>query len=401
MEDTFNYTFFPKDRVDQQIAEIIQACEGLYDYEAVKKIINKTLHNSTNFSLLFDNKTPTFYLYRITTGKFKDFNNRDHKHFSYYQDKSSAPRGRANIYGHPVFYAAFDPLTAMREMQHCFVSGEVIYVSEWKVTITKNILASLFLSTSQTNKSSVLATALVNSQRDYAKKMMSKLPEPYLEMLHHACMRVGDLFTLEGDQHYNITSALAHDTLYDAKSQNINISMLLYPSVARGQEGINFALHPDFVDSSMIQINSIYKLRIRDTLGVDAKFDVLERAIIDEGLNIYWKKPAVTIKSVDYDSAVIWTVNNTSFSGTTAIKMSINKSTWLVGDYLKREVDKHLLKGLANTDMGYEEGIFSKPKEIRMEVLMESVLGCKVETDNGSSDIKYMKVPFTYEHNYL
>lgn len=81
--------------------------------------------------------------------------------------------------------------------------------------------------------------------------------------------------------------------------------------------------------------------------------------------------------------------------------MSINKSTWLVGDYLKREVDKHLLKGLANTDMGYEEGIFSKPKEIRMEVLMESVLGCKVETDNGSSDIKYMKVPFTYEHNYL
>jgi hypothetical protein len=396
-EHGINYTIFPKEITDHKIQKIIQDCHGLTEFTEIIKIIDTTLYNRLSFSIPFDSKSAPLYLYRITQA-YPDFDENISKCYSY--PNISKENGRAHIVGSPVFYCSLDPSTALKEMKENLKVGETFYLSQWVVEFNETVLAQSLLANTSTDKGTSPISSIVKSQYEQSKEMFTKVPDNIADWFHYASLKIGDLFTLPGKENYHITSSFAHDILYESRKQNINVSMLAYPSVVTNHNGINFAIHPNLVNSSMMQLQKILKLEVQKIEEDGIKVSMSMKGI-EKNKNIKWQKPAILLQNVKYEDIQIWTTNNFTFTGQAALSMSINKSTWSVEAYIKREINKHLLSCLVEYECSQnDKNPDFEPSDRKMEFLMESISGCLIDTPEGPSDIKYMKVPVFYRNEY-
>ncbi|WP_313103115.1 hypothetical protein [Empedobacter sp.] len=73
------------------------------------------------------------------------------------------------------------------------------------------------------------------------------------------------------DNDYGLSSTLSHDVFY--ASHTYATDMLIYPSNQSNKLGVNFGIHPNFVDNSMY----LHRLYIVEPLNIDiinSKFEI-------------------------------------------------------------------------------------------------------------------------------
>lgn len=400
-QQSFNFRFFSKQEIDKKFNDVIQQCSNLESFEKVIAIINDIFYNRLLLMLFFDKNTPDLRVYRVSR-IYEGFDPIFKKSFSYPPDPKL---GRANLKSVPVLYCSFDPATALREMKSVLNSGETLYVSEWRIKFTQEVYAHTVLINSKTLTEKLSASELIKNQLDHANKLVQKAPEFVGEGLKQFLLRIGDLFTLPNEKFYNITSAYAHDALYEAKKKGGNISMLLYPSVVSGHDGINFAIHPDFLNSSMMELNKVFKLKVNEVNDNGINVSVSEKGIMNSDGIIDWKKPTITIKNIDYDKIGIYTHDKNMFSGAEALNMPINNSSRTVNDWIKGELNKvDLLSSLIQ--IPFNDNVFEfNSAEREFNLIFQISHGSKIETKNldpknGCNCINYVQLPITYIDNY-
>ena len=143
-------------------------------------------------------------------------------------------KGRANLIGYPVFYAATDSRTSMREINA--IDGDEYFVSVWEKNPEVPIQIALY--TLHASKETDLGNWVKDAMRFTMKKMQT-LPKNRATFSHAMKLRSA-LFTSET---YDISSKISHKLLYD-RSQAADA--IIYPSVV--EEGrCCFAVLPSFV----------------------------------------------------------------------------------------------------------------------------------------------------------
>lgn len=396
---SFKYTIFSKEEIDKRFNSILEQCSTLSSYEEIIKTINAVFHNRIILMHEIEPNSPDMLVYRVTR-EFKGFDSKAIKSFSYNPEQNL---GRANLKGFPVFYCSLDPSTALKEMKSVLSLGEELYISEWHIKFTEPVYLHSVMINSKTENKTIFASELIKNQLANVDKLVEKQPQEVREGLKQFLLRVGDLFTLLGEEHYKITSAYAHDALYGIKMKGGGNSMIMYPSVANGHKGINYAIHPDFVNSPMMRLNKVFKLKVNNVGDDCVNVTLSEKGLNTEGL-VEWKKPNIRIKEIEYNKIQIWTHDKNTFIGEDALKMSINKSSRLVEDYVKDELNKfNLIDGLK--EIPFTDDIFEFNYAERKHLLiMQSEHGCKIETNSknkeGCNCISHIQIPIIWIEGY-
>lgn len=397
-KEKFTFRFFKKEDIDKKFESIIEKCKDITDNEVIIKIIDETFHNRVITGLPLEANYPKFHVYRVTR-VYKNIDIAKARAFSYPKNQSL---GRANIAGFPVFYGAFHHAVALKEMKEEVLANadEILYLSEWEVELSQNILAHPLLMNSKTIVGDGMASKVAKPQLEQMLKGVNKTGiKEVSDGFRQLLIRLGDLFTLDGEKHYNITSAYAHDILYSAKKKGVNISMLMYPSVETNHQGINFALHPEFADSGMMKLKTVLKLNVIKVADNNISVSISERGFGDSDGNIDWRLPSKTIKQIDYDNCVIFTYNNNMFTGKEALAMNINNSEKTVKDYLKHAMDAYSLNALG--EIPFEDDIFSfTGAERKHTAILKCNKGSVIATKDGPSSIRFMKVDVEWIEDY-
>lgn len=403
MEDKpqkFEFTFFSKEEIDQKFNSVLEQCASLDSYEEIIKTINDTFYNRMLLVMPLNEELSDFFVYRVSR-VYEGFDPKLKSSFSY---PPNPKRGRANLKDKPVFYCSFFQATALREMKEVLNTKETLYVSEWRVKLTKETFVHSILINSRTDDSTLITHQIMKNQLDIATKMVSGIPEAYSVGLKQLLIRIGDLFTLPGEENYKITSAYAHNALYELKEKGGVISMLMYPSVASNHNGINFAIHPDFVDSSLMELNKVLKLEATKVDKDGIKISVSEKGVLNNQGNVEWKKPTIRIKEIEYHNVQIWTHDKNTFKGEEALNMFINNSLRQVKDHIKDELSKvDLIEGLKQ--IPFTDDVFEFTFAERKHLLLIKLNhGCKVNTTNqsksGCNCISHFQVPISWTEDF-
>ena len=107
-------------------------------YEETKKVFTDALGILPK--LVVPNANISAPIYRVTNGLFLGFDSSKISYFSH-PPANYCRKGRANLDGHPVFYAALSADTALRELKNSnnqpLQRVDIVYISSWE--IDKNI----------------------------------------------------------------------------------------------------------------------------------------------------------------------------------------------------------------------------------------------------------------------
>jgi hypothetical protein len=393
------YKFFSKEQVDQQFNLVLERCQGLTDYDQIRQTINKTFYNFPLLGEPFDQGDRSMYLYRVTP-VYPNIDILHPRSFSY-PPKEKTTLGRANLAGCPVFYGALNPITALREMKNVLKPGETFYLSEWKIDFTQETVAHTLFNNTVTTSSKVLATKSAQHQMELVSQLLKDVPDSAKEGFKQLLIRLGDLFSLPGKENYNVTSAYAHEVLYESHERGLpwTVSMLIYPSVEVNHNGVNVAIHPRLVESDMMRLTQVIKLTVNSVDEGKVQADISERAKPNELYQLDWRLPSYTIKSVDYDKCAIKTYNNTIYVGQQALDLRINNSHLTVRDYIKDTIDKYAMNAVSS--MPFDKKIFDFDSgEHTRSIILKCKQGSQINTDEGLNSIELMQVPVTWIDDY-
>jgi len=180
-----------------------------------------------------------------------------------YPPMSSTKLNRCNFPKYPVFYGSNNAMTALVEVvrnddyekkRYC-ISRWTIYQTDDEVLIQPYLFGHLhadniFSELQETLKvkiKEIFNNGLTNEQEEGLKL--------YLKFM-------ADIFI--NDDSYNLSAFFAHRRFY--APHNLQTEILIYPSVQTLHKGVNFAIHPNFVDTKMfasrfyiVEINSFNK----------------------------------------------------------------------------------------------------------------------------------------------
>ncbi|WP_167596617.1 hypothetical protein [Leeuwenhoekiella sp. ZYFB001] len=249
--------FFTKQEIDQQFKRIDKEINGSMSFETIIKKFSDITHNSVYPCITLEPNSPKINIYRITK-TWSTFDENNPNDFSYNKDGAN---GRAHLEGYPVLYGASDPFTAFQEMKGCIRTKEIFYLSIWELNVEKNtpILAIINPKTySITNQLSFIQEKL----KTMFFSLSENLPQEYQNSLMYSIEKMGSLYGTKGNFKYHITSAYSHNILY--ASDDVNIPIIVFPSVESNLNGLNWAIHPSIIENNDIKLVETYKLRLEE-----------------------------------------------------------------------------------------------------------------------------------------
>lgn len=167
---------------------------------------------------------------------------------------------RANRAGHPVFYAAIQPDTAIQEYlaaQKSFQRNPVVYLSEWSLSRPINIKQVI----------SGPGTLQTDFLKTYYEQLLSQTKEMFLcyspkarDTLIKLAARLGDYFLRETD--YRVSSEIAHQALCEPTTEEeYRIDAIAYPSRVKRHGAMNIALSSDCAKSVVLQ--RVFKVQVK------------------------------------------------------------------------------------------------------------------------------------------
>ncbi len=200
---------------------------------------------------------------------------------------------RANLDGHPVFYCAFDPLTAVMEViqnrEKFEENKDRLYcISSWKIKDYRNIKLSSFMG--DLDVGHPFYDFKQFQQNEFKKQLgEEKRNIEQAEIISEIYNFLSNSF-LESED-YVISSYFSHKHLYARHSYRTDI--LIYPSIVIDKRTTNFAINPNFVDERMY-LKCVYVLKINAIDYDDGKVSEVKMLPVKIGINkesiIYWRE---------------------------------------------------------------------------------------------------------------
>lgn len=193
---------------------------------------------------------------------------------------------RCNFPKYPVFYGSNNAMTALIEVVRDKPFEKKKYcISSWRIYGTdSDILVQpyLFGDLHADNAFKILQEGMNNKIKDIFENRLSPEQEEGMKMY---LKFMADTFTR--DDSYTLSAFFANRQLY--APHNLRTEILIYPSEQTLKRGVNFAIHPNFVDSKMhvirfyiVEINKIDK--DQGTINLNfTNYGLLERS------QIVWK----------------------------------------------------------------------------------------------------------------
>jgi hypothetical protein len=399
----FNFTFFKKEVIAENFEKIRMELTSEMNHKEIMKKFHKILYNSVIPSVIYDQNSPDFWVYRVTT-VFDGFDKNNPQCYSY--NPKPRENGRAHISNFPVFYGAINPSTAISEMKGKLDNGQVFYLSKWKIRFKSSIPVHSIVVNSKTIKPEHLLSTIAYPIYNKLKKMFNNIPKEYLDGFMYSIEKMGDLFSTPSNSLYHITSAYSHEIMYEGKSKGLKIPIILYPSVSNNLDGVNWAIHPDFVDSQNMELFDIKKVFIEENnlekKEQSVRISILEKAEIIDGAISCWKKPNFKIKEIQYTKIQIQLNNEDILEGEELFNTKIEDTNYTIKDlvefsFKENKIEENLFKIKGEED----ETIFEiNEKELENGILMEYEKVYKIMTEKGIHSIKRIFVPFTWLKNF-
>jgi hypothetical protein len=218
--------------------------------------------------------------------------------------------------------------------------------------------------------------------------------------LRHLLTKLGDLFTLPSENHYNLTSAYAHSLLYEAKKKGYDFRILMYPSVTSGHKGANLAIHPDFVNSNMMVFKGVTKIKVKDASeeGMSVTFSDIGRAT-GTG-EVEWFHPAISSVEIAYHDFELHTDDGLVTRGFDALNMKVCGSEQTVAMLFEEVFEKEKTK-LPRQEANIDEFSFELMQyQNEATTTQEFIPGVKVETNEGVRDIAKLVAYIRYTETY-
>lgn len=201
--------------------------------------------------------------------------------------------GRCNIEGLPVLYLSIDEYTTIFETKASV--GDTVYISEWNIELPEDIPFweyTFFFSCEIFNNKESYASIYSSKFKNQLENLLIGLTTGKKEDICYFLEKYQDLFRLEGDLYYHITSAICNNIFKPLKAENldksINFDVISYPSISTNLESINYAFSKNFADK-YIKLKGIKKVTIKalNSENVELTYEAIGELYENELIN--WK----------------------------------------------------------------------------------------------------------------
>lgn len=358
---------FTEDELSQKYKAIMDNTNSNMDTSEIINYINKTLENGIILTEKISEGYGPLSLYRVTKGNFDNFDPCNKNCYSYppseFPDGSLCKKGRANIEGSPVLYTSIHPMTAVFEMKGEIKPGETFYISRWVISPKEKIIIHDLLFNTTTQIENNALNALVEDHRKRIESIASNVSPKPSKGLVSSVRRMGDLFVMEDCTKYYLTGAYSHFVLYEARKQGARIDAVKFPSVEHRQESINYAIHPDLVNSDSMHLKEVFEVFIAE--GVEYGHEpgmllstVRKGVFNDNGEFLRWEGRFFQITNIKFEELQIKTFNGLIFKGGDACNLLVSSAGISLKESIERFImsdeNQNYLSSLSNKGFGNE-----------------------------------------------
>lgn len=227
--------------------------------------IKKYFENVTLFTgLTYKETIPTFYRVTINSKIFAGQNKRitEIKYLTNPPKELINTYGRANFPHESIFYATFDPITALSEMRPNI--GDLITISRWRLKTDYDLTVTPIFKNS-TKNGDVHNEMSLRANIEY-RKQLKQYDDQLQKQLDIILQFVADCFNKDVNDRnhfdYFLSSHYANRLLWEL--QNGEVDAILYPSVRQSLTMTNIALKPlvfttnyelEFIEESIVTQN--------------------------------------------------------------------------------------------------------------------------------------------------
>lgn len=344
----------------------------------------------------------TMSVYRITRA-FPNMKVDSHKSYSY-APICKSQNGRANTKYNPVFYGAFDPLTAISEMKGSLALNTSFYISEWKFKPGKTIVYNMLGNDINSNKKNPLfkisRNIIIESELSISKDKKNYSDNSIL------IKDLSNLFTHRGNQYYHITGALTHNMMYKHINELDKSAVLIYPSVESKHKFVNIAIPPHVADNSnifeLVSVNEISMIKDEILNKQKASFKHKRKAYFQNNHFAEWFYGKIIIKNINFNKLEIKLYNDTIIKGKEVSKKKLYQTFIRIDEMVTNQINYMLEKNGFPEDM-----IFGKSKNLLADgiindfvIFLELGHGNKFPNENSYSCIRYIQVPVSLEMTF-
>lgn len=186
-----------------------------------------------------------------------------------YPPSNVTPFGRCNFPQFPVFYGANNPMTALLEVARESGGENKKYcISKWKVNPGIKLVLQSFMQMSLPEGSDYKIFQEIQRKR-VNEPFQNKLTDDQCDGLLRLLQFLDESFI--NDKDFALSASLAHRIFYPP--HNLKTDILVYPSVQSRFAGLNFAVHPNFVDNE-IRVERFYIMELNSYDPNTSKIDV-------------------------------------------------------------------------------------------------------------------------------
>lgn len=173
---------------------------------------------------------------------------------------------RLNIGGHPLFYAARNCTTAIREIAKEPHEGKRLYISRWDFSDDRPwAICSAMPRLGLNEQADLFRLDMEEQTQRWAEENLPDDPEK-ARFLNDVFSR----FLVADESFYPLTQWFGHSLLYE-KPKSSRPEMIVYPSVAHAQASLCVALHPDVIKESRLALSAVVEIEL-DNLDVASDF---------------------------------------------------------------------------------------------------------------------------------
>lgn len=183
--------------------------------------------------------------------------------------------GRCNWNGRNVFYCSDGILTSLHETKNEYKIGNEFYVSSWFIDSEK-IKDKL-------NASFIFSENSVESNF-FAKHIFEKKPR------YENIEQLSKLFEIATEKQYPFTALISDTILYRVNIEDpykIKFPFIVYPSIETEKKGLNFAIHPVFVNEYMF-LDSVYHIKVTEKEKNKSILELIKIGFPNEVNTIEW-----------------------------------------------------------------------------------------------------------------
>lgn len=389
---------------DKVFEEIKQLPKTLPPEEIVSQI-QKKISLAMIWALPLEMKAiKSFPIHRIRVQKQDEVINEEGiSSFYYPPDTTKIKMGRANVAGQQVFYASGDNHTPFHELSDQIEVGKsIVYFTQWGIRDCFEVvnMRTLFMGIS-TNEENDYASIMAKGLNEQIEEFLFswKLDEKPRELFRYCQQHYNDLFTVNGNECYHISSAIAHDTFVSALNQNVDIPIIAYPAVSKDKRAVNFAFRKDFADK-YIYLKQIDKVVVTKLEDESVGFTPISRGIVKDG-KLEWHKLKVKAEP-DYENAwVCFDKIARPLQPGEGVTSCCAKHKISIEEFLRRNSlsEETLVQGITELPKELMDGQLSKVE--KREIIASTYGDVFVESDTSEAGrVKYIRLPVDYTIGY-